>query len=102
MGLATPNNGETPVIELPLRDADDLANVAGRLWRRGIYVTLAPYPLVPRDQVGFRIQITAAHTDEQIEELNAVITELAADGVLAGEIRPTATPSEFSYSARTP
>ena len=47
------------------------------LWERGIYVTLAAYPLVPRDQAGFRIQVTAANTDEEIEQLNATLTELA-------------------------
>ncbi len=52
------------------------------MWRRGIYVTLAPYPMVPRDQVGFRIQVTAAHTDEQIDQLNEVIRELAERGDL--------------------
>ena len=57
---------------------------ARSLWDRGIYVTLAAYPLVPRDQVGFRVQVTAANTDAEIDELNAVITELAAAGRLRG------------------
>jgi 8-amino-7-oxononanoate synthase len=52
------------------------------LWERGIYVTLAAYPLVPRHEVGFRAQVTAANTDEEIDELNAVITELNAAGKL--------------------
>lgn len=83
LGLATPNNGSTPVIELPLRRPDDLTEVAQLLWRRGIYVTLAPYPLVPRNQVGFRIQLTAAHTEAEIDELNQTISELAAADQLA-------------------
>ena len=32
-------------------------------------MTLAAYPLVPKDEVGFRIQITAANGDDEIEEL---------------------------------
>jgi len=40
-------------------------------------VTLAAYPLVPRSQVGFRIQITAANADDEIEQLNEVLGELA-------------------------
>jgi len=55
--------------------------VSELLWRRGLFVTLAPYPGVPRDQVGFRVQVTAANTDAQIDELNAVISELAAADV---------------------
>jgi 8-amino-7-oxononanoate synthase len=82
LGVYTPNVGNTPVIELPLAAGKDIDAVGKLLWDRGIYVTLAAYPLVPRDQVGFRAQVTAANTDAEIDELNAVITELAADGTL--------------------
>jgi len=40
-------------------------------------VTMAVYPLVPRDEVGFRLQITAANTDEQIDHLCDVLGELS-------------------------
>jgi 8-amino-7-oxononanoate synthase len=82
LGVYTPNVGSTPVIELPLAEGEDIDVVGKLLWERGIYVTLAAYPLVPRDQVGFRAQVTAANTDAELDELNAVITELAAAGRL--------------------
>ncbi|HEY7043304.1 MAG TPA: pyridoxal phosphate-dependent aminotransferase family protein [Nocardioidaceae bacterium] len=82
LGVFTPNTGTTPVIELPLAEGEDIDAVGKLLWERGIYVTLAAYPLVPRDQVGFRAQVTAANSDEEIDELNAVITELAEAGKL--------------------
>jgi 8-amino-7-oxononanoate synthase len=82
LGVFTPNAGNTPVIELPLATGEDIDAVGKLLWDRGIYVTLAAYPLVPRDQVGFRAQVTAANSDEEIDELNAVITELASAGKL--------------------
>ena len=82
LGLATPNTSGTPIIELPLTAGRDLAAVARNLWRRGIYATLAPYPMVPRDQVGIRIQVTAVHTDEQIDQLNDAVTELVGLGDL--------------------
>lgn len=85
LGVFTPNTGNTPVVELPLAGGQDIDEVGKLLWERGIYVTLAAYPLVPRDQVGFRAQLTAANTDEEIDELNAVITELAN----AGRLRTT-------------
>jgi 8-amino-7-oxononanoate synthase len=85
LGVFTPNTGNTPVVELPLAAGEDIDAVGKLLWDRGIYVTLAAYPLVPRDQVGFRAQLTAANTDEEIDELNAVITELAQ----AGKLRTT-------------
>ncbi|MFG2837759.1 aminotransferase class I/II-fold pyridoxal phosphate-dependent enzyme [Streptomyces zaomyceticus] len=78
LGIATPNTDGLPIIEIPLADSDDLDDVAAFLWDHGIYVTLASYPLVPRDRVGFRVQVTAANTDEEIEELCAALTLLAA------------------------
>jgi 8-amino-7-oxononanoate synthase len=77
LGLMTPNISGFPIIELPLVSGDDIDEVAELLWKRGIYVTLAAYPLVPRDQAGFRVQVTAANTYEEIDQLNQVITDLA-------------------------
>ena len=82
LGVYTPNTGSTPVIELPLAAGEDIDAVGKLLWDRGVYVTLAAYPLVPRDQIGFRAQITAANADDELDELNAVITELAEAGKL--------------------
>jgi len=82
LGLTTPNQDHTPIIELLLAPGVDLADVAGMLWSEGVYVTLAAYPLVPRDQVGFRVQLTAAHTDGQVDQLNDMLSALAADRLL--------------------
>jgi 8-amino-7-oxononanoate synthase len=77
LGLYTLNRSGYPVIELPIGEGDDIDAVGRFLFERGIYVTLAAYPLVPRSQVGFRIQVTAANDDSQIEQLNEVLSELA-------------------------
>jgi 8-amino-7-oxononanoate synthase len=45
-------------------------------------VTLGAYPLVPHDQIGFRLQLTAAHTDDQISDLLATLARLADKDVL--------------------
>ena len=82
LGLYTPNTGTLPIVELPLAPGHDIHAVGEFLWERGIYVTLAAYPLVPRDQVGFRVQVTAANTDAELDELNSVLTDLAARGQL--------------------
>jgi 8-amino-7-oxononanoate synthase len=86
LGLLTLNTTGTPIIELPLAPQADLAEVVRRLWQRGVYVTPAAYPLVPRDQVGIRLQLTAAHTDEQVDQLNATLAELAVGGYLRRRI----------------
>jgi 8-amino-7-oxononanoate synthase len=82
LGVVTLNTDDTPIIELPISTDHDLVDVSHELWRRRLFVTLAPYPGVPKDQVGFRIQVTAAHTQEQVEHLVSAITDLAKDGTL--------------------
>jgi 7-keto-8-aminopelargonate synthetase-like enzyme len=77
LGLATPNSSGLPIIEIPLANADDIDAVAAFLYDAGIYITLAAYPLVPRSEVGFRIQVTAVNTDEEITELCGALADLA-------------------------
>jgi len=77
LGLATPNQSGFPIVHLPLVDPDSVDEVGERLFEAGIYATMAVYPLVPRDEIGFRLQLTAAHTDEQIDHLCAVLGRLA-------------------------
>jgi 8-amino-7-oxononanoate synthase len=79
LGVYTPNAGDTPIVELPLAAGQDIQQVGQYLWDKGIYVTLAAYPLVPRDQIGFRVQVTAANTDAEIEQLNEVLSDLAGE-----------------------
>ena len=74
LGLRTLNTSGYPVIEIPLSQAEDIDAVGRFLFERGIYVTLAAYPLVPRSQVGFRVQVTAANEDSEIEQLNQVLS----------------------------
>jgi 8-amino-7-oxononanoate synthase len=84
LDIHTPNRSGFPIIEVPLARHEDI-DAAGRfLFENGIYVTLAAYPLVPKSEVGFRIQITAANSQAEIEQLLEVIGKLAA----AFDLRP--------------
>jgi 8-amino-7-oxononanoate synthase len=83
LGIETPNRSGLPIIEVPLRDHVRIDSVGRFLFDRGVYVTLAAYPLVPKDEVGFRIQLTAANTDAEVDSLIAALEALAA----AGELR---------------
>jgi 8-amino-7-oxononanoate synthase len=76
LGIYTPNHSGYPLIEIPLADHEDIDAVGRFLFDRGIYLTMAAYPLVPKDEVGFRVQITAANDDEQIERLCEVLGEI--------------------------
>lgn len=75
--VRTLNTDRLPIVEIPLGDPSDLDAVGAFLWEEGIYVTLAAHPLVPRDRVGFRVQITALNSDEDIDRLNGTLTALA-------------------------
>ena len=76
LGVHTPNRSGFPIIEVPLARHEEIDAVGRFLFDEGIYVTLAAYPLVPRDEVGFRIQVTAANTDAEIELLTDVLRRL--------------------------
>jgi 8-amino-7-oxononanoate synthase len=87
LGVETPNRSGLPIIEIPLRDHRRIDAVGRFLFDRGVYVTLAAYPLVPKDEVGFRVQLTAVNTEEQVDSLIAALEALAEAGELrsAGE-----------------
>ena len=74
LGIYTPNTSGYPIVEIPLADHDQIDEVGRFLFEHGIYVTMAAYPLVPKDEVGFRIQVTAANTDDEITHLIDVLT----------------------------
>ena len=77
LGIRTPNRGSFPIVEVPLANAEQVGEVGRFLFEHGIYATLAAYPLVPRNEVGFRLQVTAANTDDEIDHLATVLGELA-------------------------
>jgi 8-amino-7-oxononanoate synthase len=52
------------------------------LFDRGICATLAFYPGVPKHQVGYRLQLTAANTNDQVDQLLVMLDELADHNVL--------------------
>jgi len=77
LDIYTPNRSGYPLIEIPLARHEDIDVVGRYLFDRGIYVTMAAYPLVPTDEVGFRIQITAANGEEEIDLLCQVLGEIS-------------------------
>jgi glycine C-acetyltransferase len=58
--------------------------MAEALLERGIYVIGFSYPVVPQGQARIRLQVSAAHTDEQIDQAIAAFTEV---GRILGVIR---------------
>ena len=63
-----------PIVPIMLGDAKLASEMAEDMLREGVYVVGFSYPVVPKDQARIRVQISAAHTTEQIEmAVNAFI-----------------------------
>src|SRR5262245_58270718 len=76
--------GPTPILPVMLGDAALASKMADELLKRGIYVIGFSYPVVPQGQARIRIQVSAAHTDEQIDR---AIAAFAAVGRELGVVK---------------
>jgi 8-amino-7-oxononanoate synthase len=76
LSIRTPNESGLPIIEIPLANPDEIDAMGRFLFERGVYVTMAAFPLVPKNEVGVRIQITAANTDDEVEHLVSALRGL--------------------------
>jgi len=56
-----------PIVPVMLGDAVRATALADGLLEKGIYVIAFSYPVVPKDSARIRVQLTAAHTPEQVE-----------------------------------
>jgi glycine C-acetyltransferase len=68
--------GPTPILPVMLGDAAVATRMADELLKRGIYVIGFSYPVVPQGQARIRIQVSAAHTDEQLDRAIAAFAEV--------------------------
>jgi len=59
--------GEHPIVPIMLGDARLAHRMAADLFDEGIYVVGFSYPVVPRDQARIRVQVSAAHTDADLD-----------------------------------
>jgi glycine C-acetyltransferase len=59
--------GEHPIIPVMLGDARLAQDMAARLLEEGVYVVGFSFPVVPRGQARIRTQLSAAHTDAQLD-----------------------------------
>jgi glycine C-acetyltransferase len=59
--------GEHPIVPVMLGDAALATRMADRLLQKGVYVIAFSYPVVPNGKARIRVQISAAHTREDLE-----------------------------------
>jgi glycine C-acetyltransferase len=59
--------GEHPIVPVMIGDAALANRLADALLKRGVYVIGFSYPVVPQGKARIRVQVSAAHTTEELE-----------------------------------
>ena len=67
--------GTHPIVPVMVRDELKNVAMAESMNRRGIFVVSFSFPVVPRGQARIRVQISAAHTREQLDTVLAAFEE---------------------------
>jgi glycine C-acetyltransferase len=77
-------DGDSAIVPVMLYDARLSQVFADKLLEEGIYVIGFFYPVVPKDQARIRVQLSAAHTPEHIDQAVAAFTKVGKSlGVLS-------------------
>jgi glycine C-acetyltransferase len=71
--------GEHPIVPVMLGDARLAARLADALLEEGVYVIGFSYPVVPEGQARIRVQISAAHTREDLDTALAAFARVKSD-----------------------
>lgn len=75
--------GVHPIVPVMLGDAKLASAMAADMLEQGIYVIGFSFPVVPRDQARIRVQLSAGHTSEQVDQAIAAFTTVGkAHGVI--------------------
>ena len=77
--------GEHPIIPVMLGDAKLAQDMAARLLEEGIYVIGFSFPVVPKGEARIRTQMSAAHSDDQIDQAIAAFTKIGRELALIPE-----------------
>lgn len=72
-------DGDAAIVPVMLYDAKLSQEMADRLLDEGIYVIGFFFPVVPRDKARIRVQLSAAHTREQLDKAIAAFTKVGKE-----------------------
>jgi len=82
VGFRIPD-GTHPIVPIMLGDEQVTVEMASRLNERGIFVVGFSYPVVPKGEARIRVQISAAHTREQLDRAVEAFSTVAREmGIL--------------------
>ena len=77
-------DGESAIVPIMLYDAKLSQQMADMLLERGIYVIGFFYPVVPKGEARIRVQLSSAHTREQLDRAIAAFIEVGKElGVIS-------------------
>jgi glycine C-acetyltransferase len=71
--------GQHPILPVMLGDAALATRMADKLLEKGIYVIGFSFPVVPQGLARIRIQLSAAHTADQLQRAIAAFTEVGKE-----------------------
>jgi glycine C-acetyltransferase len=69
-------DGESAIVPIMLYDAKLAQQMANELLKEGIYVIGFFFPVVPKEHARIRVQLSAAHSSEQIDAAIAAFTKV--------------------------
>ena len=69
-------DGDSAIVPVMLYDAKLAQKMANELLKKGIYVIGFFFPVVPKDKARIRVQLSAAHTKEQIDQAITAFSEV--------------------------
>ena len=70
--------GSHPIVPVMFGDAILAGRVAAQLFERGVYAVAFSFPVVPQGQARIRVQLSAAHTDDDIDRAVAAFVDARA------------------------
>ena len=69
--------GDHPVVPIMVRDTQRCRAMVSGLFERGVLVVGLNFPVVPKGDETIRVQINAAHTESDINELLNALEDLS-------------------------
>lgn len=79
LGFSLGGDGKHPITPVMLMEEKLAADMAAELFKKGIYVRGFTYPVVPKGKARIRVQISAAHSKEQMDKAVAAFAEVGRE-----------------------
>ena len=71
--------GKHPIVPIMLRDEIKTVELAKAVNQKGLFVVGFSFPVVPRGEARIRVQLSAAHTKEQLDKAISIFGETAKE-----------------------